>query len=112
LSNFYLIPHTGKNENNGTKESGNMKKKNVVIAQSGGPTPVINNSLLGIIDTCKNYPNRFGTIYAGLNGIEGILKEELLNLSAQEEKEIKLLATTPAAGSIGTCRYKLKEKQK
>lgn len=85
--------------------------KNVVVAQSGGPSPVINNSLRGVIDACRDYPERFGTIYAGWHGIEGILKEELLDLSAQDEREIQLLSTTPAAGAIGTCRYKLKEHQ-
>jgi 6-phosphofructokinase 1 len=84
---------------------------NVVVAQSGGPSPVINNSLRGIIEACKTFPDRFGTIYGGYHGIEGILKEELLDLSAQTEEEISLLRTTPAAGSIGTCRYKLKAHQ-
>ncbi|MCK9279518.1 MAG: diphosphate--fructose-6-phosphate 1-phosphotransferase [Melioribacteraceae bacterium] len=86
--------------------------KNVIIAQSGGPSPVINNSLRGIIDTCKMFPEKFGKIYAGWHGIEGVLKEELLDLTAQSDDEIALLRTTPAAGSIGTCRYKLKDKQK
>jgi 6-phosphofructokinase len=85
--------------------------KNVVIAQSGGPSPVINNSLRGIIETCRMFPDKFGKVYGGYHGIEGILKEELLDLSAQKEEEISLLRTTPAAGSIGTCRYKLKSKQ-
>lgn len=86
-------------------------KKNVLIAQSGGPSPVINNSLRGIIDSCREYPEQFGIIYAGWHGIEGVLKEELLNLSDQNPDEIALLRTTPAAGSIGTCRYKLKDQQ-
>jgi 6-phosphofructokinase 1 len=86
-------------------------KKNVIIAQSGGPSSVINNTLRGIIETCKYFPDRFGTLYGGWHGIEGVLKEELLNLSAQPEQEISLLRTTPAAGSIGTCRYKLRDKQ-
>jgi 6-phosphofructokinase 1 len=86
-------------------------QKNVIVAQSGGPSPVINNSLRGIIDACKSYPSDFGGIYGGWHGIEGVLKEELLDLSVQLESEIKLLATTPAAGTIGTCRYKLKDKQ-
>lgn len=86
-------------------------KKNVLIAQSGGPSPVINNSLRGIIDSCRAYPEQFGIIYAGWHGIEGVLKEELLNLSDQNPDEIDLLRTTPAAGSIGTCRYKLKDQQ-
>jgi 6-phosphofructokinase 1 len=86
--------------------------KNVIVAQSGGPSSVINNSLRGIIETCKMFPDKFGKIYAGYHGIEGVLKEELLDLSVQSEEEISLLRTTPAAGSIGTCRYKLKDKQK
>src|SRR5450759_1808074 len=85
--------------------------KNVIVAQSGGPSPVINNSLRGVLDACMEHPAEFGKVYGGWHGIEGVLKEELLDLSAQEAKEIALLATTPAAGAIGTCRYKLKDKQ-
>ena len=85
--------------------------KNVIVAQSGGPSPVINSSLRGVIDGCKAFPDTFGTIYGGWHGIEGVLKEELLNLSAQSEDEVALLRYTPAAGAIGTCRYKLKDKQ-
>jgi 6-phosphofructokinase 1 len=85
--------------------------KNVVIAQSGGPTTVINSSLLGVIEDCRNYPERFGRTYAAYHGIEGVLKEELLDLSAQDKEELALLRTTPAAGAIGTCRYKIKPGQ-
>ena len=85
--------------------------RNVVVAQSGGPSPVINNSLRGVVECCRDYPSHFGTVYGGWHGIEGILKEELIDLSAQPAEEIALLRTTPAAGTIGTCRYKLKEKQ-
>ncbi|MGD9048946.1 MAG: diphosphate--fructose-6-phosphate 1-phosphotransferase [Anaerolineae bacterium] len=87
------------------------RPKNVIVAQSGGPTPVINASLRGVVDGCRAYPGVFGTVYAGYHGIEGVLKEELLNLSAQAEEELCLLSTTPAAGAIGTCRYKLKAHQ-
>jgi ATP-dependent phosphofructokinase / diphosphate-dependent phosphofructokinase len=85
--------------------------KNVVVAQSGGPTPVINSSLRGVVETCAMFPETFGAVYAGWHGIEGVLKEELLDLSAQDEEEIALLRYTPSAGSIGTCRYKLKKDQ-
>ncbi len=88
-----------------------MGEKNVVVGQSGGPSPVINNSLRAIVETCREFCQDFGTVYGGVHGIEGILKEDFLNLSAQLEEEIKLLRTTPAAGFIGTCRYKLKETQ-
>ena len=87
------------------------KPKNVIVAQSGGPTPVINASLRGVVDGCRAYPDTFGTVYAGYHGIEGVLKEELLNLSDQPADELALLSTTPAAGAIGTCRYKLKAHQ-
>ena len=85
--------------------------KNVVIAQSGGPTAVINSSLLGVVEACRSYPERFGRVYAAYHGIEGVLKEELLDLSAQDKEELALLQTTPAAGAIGTCRYKIKLEQ-
>ena len=87
------------------------KPRNVVVAQSGGPSPVINNSLRGVVETCFAMPEHFGTVYAGYHGIEGVLREELLDLSAQDREEIGLLRTTPAAGAIGTCRYKLKPHQ-
>ncbi len=84
--------------------------KNLVVAQSGGPSPVINNSLRGLVEAARDLP-QIDTVYAGWHGIEGVLKEELLNLTQQSPEEIALLRTTPAAGSIGTCRYKLREHQ-
>ena len=50
--------------------------KNMIVAQSGGPSPVINNSLRGLVETARDLPE-IGTIYAGWHGIEGVLKEEL-----------------------------------
>ena len=85
------------------------ENRNVVVAQSGGPSPVINNSLRAIVESCRAIPHTFGRVLGGWHGIEGVLTEDLLDLSAQPEEEIALLRTTPAAGSIGTCRYKLKE---
>ncbi|MGD0384379.1 MAG: diphosphate--fructose-6-phosphate 1-phosphotransferase [Thermoguttaceae bacterium] len=86
------------------------KKQNLVVAQSGGPTPVINSSLRGIIETARD-SQAIGTVYGAWHGIEGVLKEELLDLSAQGAEEVALLRYTPSAGSIGTCRYKLKSHQ-
>jgi 6-phosphofructokinase 1 len=71
---------------------------------------VINNSLRGLVEAARGYA-QIGSIYAGWHGIEGVLKEELLDLSAQSDEEIALLRVTPAAGSIGTCRYKLRASQ-
>jgi len=85
--------------------------RNVVIAQSGGPTSVINASLLGVLTGCQAHPGEFGLIYAAKHGIEGLLREELLDLRAQDHEELQLLRTTPAAGAIGTCRYKINLEQ-
>ncbi len=85
-------------------------KRNLVVAQSGGPSAVINNSLRGIVETAREL-SEIGTVYGGYHGIEGVLKEELIDLTAQPAEEIALLRYTPAAGSIGTCRYKLKPAQ-
>jgi len=85
--------------------------KNVVVAQSGGPTSVINASLLGVIEGCRHRPSVFGTVFGAVHGIEGILREELLDLSAQDGRELRLLRTTPACGAIGTCRYKIRPVQ-
>jgi ATP-dependent phosphofructokinase / diphosphate-dependent phosphofructokinase len=83
---------------------------NLVVAQSGGPTPVINNSLRGIIEGAREFQG-IGKVYGARHGIEGVLKEELIDLGAQPAEEISLLRYTPVAGSIGTCRYKLKPGQ-
>jgi 6-phosphofructokinase 1 len=82
----------------------------MVVAQSGGPSPVINNSLRGILETARELA-QIGTVYGARHGIEGVLKEELIDLSAQPPEEVSLLRYTPAAGSIGTCRYKLRPNQ-
>ncbi|NLY00969.1 MAG: diphosphate--fructose-6-phosphate 1-phosphotransferase [Rhodopirellula sp.] len=86
------------------------RARNLVVAQSGGPTPVINSSLRGIVEASRDL-GEIGTVYGARHGIEGVLKEELIDLSAQKPEEVALLRYTPVAGSIGTCRYKLKPAQ-
>jgi len=86
------------------------RPKNLLVAQSGGPSCVINSSLRGIVETAREMAE-IETVYGGYHGIEGVLKEELIDLTAQAAEEIALLRYTPAAGSIGTCRYKLKDWQ-
>jgi 6-phosphofructokinase len=86
------------------------KPRNLVVAQSGGPSPVINNTVRGVIEAARDL-HEIGTVYGARHGIEGVLKEELLDLSSQCPEEVSLLRYTPAAGSIGTCRYKLKDGQ-
>lgn len=84
-----------------------MRGANVAVVMGGGPTVVINNSLRAIVEACQEFPGRFGTVFGAWHGVEGLLREDLLILSAQPKEEIALLRTTPAAGAIGTTRYKL-----
>ena len=81
--------------------------KNCVIGQSGGPTSVINASVMGLLEK-NNELQVFEKVYGGLNGIEGILKEEFINLSQLTKEEIETVKHTPSAG-LGSCRYKLKD---
>ncbi len=81
---------------------------NCLIAQSGGPTAAINATLAGVYSAAKENKN-IEIVYGGLNGIEGIMKEKLVDLSKILEKDdnLSLLSTTPSS-FLGSCRYKLK----
>ncbi|HBQ63987.1 MAG TPA: 6-phosphofructokinase [Clostridiales bacterium] len=80
-----------------------------LIALGGGPSPVINSSLLGALERCLDYPDRISKVYAAWHGIEGVLLEELMELGCMDPYELALLHVTPASGAAGTCRYKLGE---
>jgi 6-phosphofructokinase 1 len=81
---------------------------NIAVAQSGGPTSAINSSLLGVIKEALKFPE-ISKIYGAVNGIEGIIKNNLVDLSAvAKDKDISLLRQTPAT-ALGSCRYKLPE---
>ena len=82
-----------------------MLKGNAIIAQSGGPTAVINNSVCGVVERWLSV-DAPGKIYAGLHGIKGILDEDLIDMSAQDKAVIHGLRHTPGAG-IFSCRYKV-----
>jgi 6-phosphofructokinase 1 len=82
-------------------------KKNILYAQSGGVTPVINATACGVIETAHNHRDRIGKVYAGKDGIIGVLKEELIDTSKERKTSISALRHTPG-GAFGSCRYKLK----
>lgn len=85
-----------------------MSLKNCMVAQSGGPTAAINASLAGVIDGVMK-SEKYDTIYGSLNGITGILNNDLMNLSALMEKDeayLHRLTVTPAM-FLGSCRHKL-----
>lgn len=80
---------------------------NCIVAQSGGPTSVINSSVVGIIQANKDL-KIFDNIYGGINGIEGILENQIISLSEYDPKDIMDFKYTPSSG-LGSCRYKMKD---
>ena len=79
-----------------------------MVAQSGGPTVAINASLAGVIDGVMR-SDMYDTVYGSLNGITGILNNDLTNLSElmqQNPEYLDRLKVTPAM-YLGSCRYKL-----
>jgi 6-phosphofructokinase len=83
---------------------------NLLVAQSGGPTSVINSSLAGVIIEAGKH-ECIEEIYGGANGILGILNEDLIDINDERAKTIEGLRYTPAA-ALGTCRYKIDFKKK
>lgn len=81
--------------------------KNILIAHGGGPTAVINSSLQGIIEAARE-SGQVGRIYAARHGVEGILKDDLIDLTDVPAETVRRLAHTPAS-AIGSCRRKLGE---
>ncbi len=83
---------------------------NLLVGQSGGPTAVINASVAGVIQEAGRHPDHIEEIYGGLNGIFGILQENLIDLNDEKARTIEELKHTPAA-ALGTCRYKIRFKK-
>ena len=81
-------------------------KPNAIVAQSGGPTAVINSSACGVVQEAMK-SGKIGQVIGATNGILGVLKEELFDISAEKSETIEALKQTPAA-AIGSCRHKLK----
>ena len=88
-----------------TTEASNTFGGNLLVAQSGGPTAVINSSVAGVIQEAGRHED-IEEIYGGLNGIYGILNEELIDINEEKARSIEALKHTPAA-ALGTCRYKI-----
>lgn len=80
-------------------------KGNLLIAQGGGPTPVINCSLAGVISESEKNDEICG-IYGARFGVEGLLCEDFIDLAKEDPRTIAALENTPAA-ALGSCRRKL-----
>jgi len=82
--------------------------QNLLVAQSGGPTAVINSSICGIVEEALQR-GRIRSIYGAVNGILGVLHEELVDLRQEDPSSIRNLRKTPSA-ALGSCRYKLSDR--
>ena len=85
-----------------------MKANNMVIAQSGGPSMVINGSLVGAVLAARDKKltgAKIGKIYGAVHGIQGILKGEYIDLRKVSVKKLEAIAKTPSS-ALGSCRMK------
>lgn len=81
--------------------------KNVLVLQSGGPTAVINSSLVGVINAVKKNKD-LGNVFGAVNGIEGVINKDIVDLNLLKKADLELLKVTPSA-YLGTSRYQLKD---
>jgi 6-phosphofructokinase 1 len=81
-----------------------MKKVNMVIAQSGGPSMVINQSLVGAVLEARKSP-RIGKILGARHGILGILGDDYIDLRKPTAAKLAAIAATPSS-ALGSCRRK------
>lgn len=81
-------------------------KGNLIVGQSGGPTAVVNASLVGVIHEASSHP-AVGQILGTLNGVEGILDGNLIDLRQETPETLAALRRTPSA-ALGSGRYKLR----
>lgn len=84
-------------------------KKNLLVAQSGGPTAAINATLAGVIQAATE-SELVENVFGAFNGIKGILEENFINLSEviDSQERLDMLSRTPAA-ALGSCRFKLND---
>ncbi|NQV83587.1 MAG: 6-phosphofructokinase [Rhodospirillales bacterium] len=85
-----------------------MAKRKVLIAQGGGPTAVINESLVGAVLKSRDYDSA-GAVYGAFHGVSGILKEDFINLSQESPENLENVAKTPCS-ALGSTRDKPDEK--
>src|SRR5690554_62614 len=84
-----------------------MAKGNAIVGQSGGPTSVINSSLAGVIDGCRD--SKSVDRLLGMHwGIEGFLEDDVIDLSAEPAETVKALKRTPSS-ALGSSRHKVQD---
>ncbi|MBF0448252.1 MAG: 6-phosphofructokinase [Magnetococcales bacterium] len=81
-----------------------MKRGNVLVAQGGGPTAVINQSLVGAVLEARKFP-QVDRVYGALNGVSGIVAEDFIDLTQETTHNLELVAATPGS-ALGSTRDK------
>ncbi|MBC7078263.1 MAG: 6-phosphofructokinase, partial [Synergistales bacterium] len=81
--------------------------RNCVVAQSGGPTAVINSSLCGVVDEAREH-SCVGKVFGAFNGIEGVISGRFIDLSSMDGEWLKRIRHTPGA-ILGGCRHMIRE---
>ena len=79
----------------------NLSTGRALVAQGGGPTAVINQSLVGVVLGARKYPQISG-IFGALQGIQGIVEENLVDLTETDARELELVGATPASALRST----------
>ncbi len=74
---------------------------NVLVAQGGGPTAVINQSLVGAVLESRKFP-QVHKVYGALNGVRGIINEDFLDLTQETTNNLEKIACTPSSALLST----------
>jgi len=82
----------------------NTPKANAVVAQSGGPTAVINSSLVGVIEQARK-TSQIKKLYGAVHAVEGIVKDKFIDLDAIGEDVLETVAASPSS-ALGSSRDK------
>ena len=86
------------------KKQSSPSPGNMVIAPSGGPSMVINQSLVGAVLAAR-WTDRIGHVYGARHGIDGILAEDFIDLGRISEKKLEAIERTPSS-ALGSVRHK------
>ena len=81
-----------------------MTKSKVLVAQGGGPTAVINESLVGTILTSREFEDT-EAVYGAFHGVSGIVNEDFIDLTGESTENLENVAKTPCS-ALGSTRAK------
>jgi 6-phosphofructokinase 1 len=81
-----------------------MPSGKILVAQGGGPTAVINQSMVGVVLEAQRFP-QVTRVYGALHGVRGIINEEFIDLTQETSANLELVAATPSS-ALGSTRDK------